>query len=149
MKVCHLALFFKSERPDVLFWVRAVLPSLALLEETVALVLADSASAGLEWIAHGHTEYTVDEEYFQTEGSSKALLFLDDCHLAAFATAFGGANNDWDPAFVLRHLYRIGTFEWGKYQPSEPYVMVRVPVSSTRIPTSLAELTSDSGSASR
>jgi hypothetical protein len=142
MTVCHVALFFKSERPDVLFWVRAVLPSIASLEEIVAAVLADKASAGLEWIAYGHTEYTVDEEYFRTDGSSKALLFLEDCHLSAFATAFGGTNSDWDPDFVSRHLYRIGTFEWGKYQPCEPHVMVRVPVTSTRIPTSLEDLAS-------
>ncbi len=44
MKVCHLALFFKSEQPDVLFWVRVPVSS-TRIPTSLAELTSDSESA--------------------------------------------------------------------------------------------------------
>lgn len=138
-KVKHLALFFRKQRHFPLYWVRAPLARGEAtrdgIEQVVKLVLA--CNPELEFVHCGETEYTVDGQYFETEGASKRLLYLDNCHLAAAAEAFGGAKDEFDDDFVRQNTQRIGTVHYGVFKPCEPEVVERVAVSPTTIPDRL------------
>lgn len=138
----QLALFFRSTTPDALYWVRApIAEEQADAPALAALVL--NHRPDLEFVAYGQTEYAVDDEYFHSHGDSKRLVFVDDCHLHAFAEAHGCAPDELDNEYVLRHLWRIGIIEFGVFRTCPPEVVDRVNVTSTRIPDSLEDLITD------
>ncbi|HBJ38138.1 MAG TPA: hypothetical protein DDZ51_25970, partial [Planctomycetaceae bacterium] len=82
----------------------------------------------------------VDEEYFRSEGASKKLTYVNDCHLRAFAEAFGEATDALDDSFVTRNCLKIGRIDSQIFTPCEPMVVTRVDVTPTSIPGALSEL---------
>ena len=136
-QVRHLALFFRGSKPDTLFWVRAPVLDAAALDVDMLIGLVLAADATLECVHVGSTEYGIDEQYFAEEGRSKRLLFDRDCHLTAYAEAFGGNRDELDADFVRRHTLKIGSIADGRFNPCEPQVVDRVAVTPTTIPQQL------------
>ena len=133
--ISHLALFFKGKDPGVLYWVRAALPREKAQNPAKLALLVTRSDGDLEHVLCGSTEYACDDEYWQEGNTSKRLVYVGNCHMEAYAAAFGGNSDEYEDEFVRRNTQRIGFIIDGEFQRSESEVVERVPVTPTSIPT--------------
>lgn len=130
----HLALFFRPD-PEValerLFWVRAPKIAKRTNRSAAAAELACEVHRcetrfSLEYIGFGETALAVDEQHFQDKGGSKALVFVNDCHLQAYLEAYGGSA---DEETVGARILRIGSLRDNNYRVEMPHWLERVALS--------------------